>query len=138
MSTWLYQLSAEAWSPETFRYEIWEGKAWHWEYGQKRGGDAPKTGDTIVFYYTPSGCEDPGVYGWAVLQRCHEESKTLYFVPAAPTNRLKMDPWWDELKTRALVDRIRGPMKQATLFLIGKDEERELRAGVRRWLGGAE
>lgn len=30
MSTWLYQLNAQEWSPDTFRYEIWEGKPWHW------------------------------------------------------------------------------------------------------------
>jgi hypothetical protein len=37
MSTWLYQLNAQEWSPETFRYEIWEGKPWRWGYGSKRG-----------------------------------------------------------------------------------------------------
>lgn len=35
MSTWRYQFNAQDWSPETFRYEIWEGKPWHWRYGKK-------------------------------------------------------------------------------------------------------
>ncbi|EIP98086.1 hypothetical protein OpiT1DRAFT_02536 [Opitutaceae bacterium TAV1] len=106
MSTWLYQLNAQDWSPETFRYEIWEGKPWHWRYGKKLAKALPETGDTIVFFYAPSGCDDPGFYGWAVLERCHAESQTLYFLPAAPTNHLKMDPWWND-DAKRLVDAIR-------------------------------
>ena len=34
MSTWLYQLTSQDWPPETFRYEIWEGKHWHWTCGK--------------------------------------------------------------------------------------------------------
>ncbi|MDR0535169.1 MAG: hypothetical protein LBG65_02260 [Puniceicoccales bacterium] len=113
MSTRLYQLNAQDWSPETFRYEIWEGKPWHWRYGKKLAKALPETGDTIVLFYAPSGCDDPGFYGWAVLERCHAESQTLYFLPATPTNHLKMDPWWNE-DAKRLVDAIRGKMTQAT------------------------
>jgi hypothetical protein len=136
MSTWLYQLNGLNWSPEIFRYEIWEGKSWHWEYGKKRGDVEIKTGDTLIFYYTPSGCKEPGIYGWAVLERCDEKSQTLYFVPAAPTDRLKKDPWWNEKETKALVNKIRKNMPQATLFLINDDERDELRAALRLWLAG--
>ena len=134
MSTWLYQLNPQSWPPETFRYEIWEGKHWHWTYGQKRGSAEPKIGDTIVFFYAKSGGDDPGIYGWAVLERCHSESNTLYFIPSTPTNYLKMDPWWGP-KVEVLVDDIRGPMKQATLFLVDRKSTGKIRSGIRRWLG---
>ncbi len=136
MSTWLYQLNAKDWPPETFRYEIWEGKPWRWGYGSKRGGAELKVGDTLIFFYAPSGCDDPGFYGWAVLERHREEDALLYFTPAAPTNRLKMDPWWEEAETKALVDKIRGKMPQATLFIIERDELKILRSALRRHLGG--
>ena len=64
MSSWLYQLNPNGWRPEIFRYEIWERARWHWGYGQKRGETLPDTGDTIVFFYAPSGGTDPGIYGW--------------------------------------------------------------------------
>lgn len=73
MSTWLYQLNAHDWSPETFRYEIWEGKSWRWGYGSKRGDAEFEVGDTLIFFHTPTGCSDPGFYGWAVLERHREE-----------------------------------------------------------------
>jgi hypothetical protein len=135
MSTWLYQLNAQDWSPETFRYEIWEGKPWHWGYGRKQDKAVPATGDTIVFFYAPSGCSDPGFYGWAVLERCHEPSQTLYFIPTAPTNHLKMDPWWDD-DAKQLVDAIRGKMTQATLFRIADRHLQTLRPALRRHLRG--
>lgn len=135
MSTWLYQLNAQDWSPETFRYEIWEGKPWHWGYGRKQDKTVPETGDTIVFFYAPSGCTDPGFYGWAVLERHRPDSQSLYFLPAAPTNWLKMDPWWDD-DAKRLVGRIRGRMTQATLFLIADAELKVLRSAIRRHLHG--
>jgi len=136
MSTWLYQLNPKTWTPETFRFEIWEGKHWHWTHGSKRGESVPATGDTVIFFYSPSGGDDPGIYGWAVLERCDVESKTLYFIPVAPTNRLKMDPWWDEAALK-IVNDIRGPMKQATLFQIDHADVLKLRAGIRGWLGAS-
>ena len=137
MSTWLYQLNAQDWSPETFRYEIWEGKPWRWGYGTKRGAAELEAGDTLIFFYAPTKCSDPGFYGWAVLERHREEDSLLYFTPTAPTNRLKLDPCWDEGTTKKLVDKIRGRMTQATLFLIEPTELRQLRAALRRHLRGA-
>ena len=137
MSTWLYQLNPKSWTPEVFRFEIWEGKHWHWGYGSKRSADVPGIGDTIVFFYAPSGGDDPGSYGWAVLERCDVDNKILYFLPVAPTNRLKMDPWWDD-QVQEIVDRIRGAVPRATLFPVDLDEAKVIRAGIRRWLSCAE
>ena len=136
MSIWLYQLNAQDWSPETFRYEIWEGKPWHWGYGRKQDKALPETGDTLVFFYAPSGCDDPGFYGWAVLERHNADNQSLYFLPAAPTNHLKMDPWWDDA-AESLAKSIRGKMNQATLFRIKDADLKTLRTALRRHLGGA-
>jgi hypothetical protein len=135
MSTWLYQLNAEDWSPESFRFEIWEGKPWHWGYGKKQDKAAPEIGDTIVFFYAPSGCHDPGFYGWAVLERHHADNHSLYFLPAAPTNWLKMDPWWDA-EAKKLATAIRGKMTQATLFPVDATHLTTLRTGLRRHFRG--
>ena len=136
MSMWLYQLNPQDWPPETFRYEIWERERWHWSYGKKRGTASPAVGDTVVFFYAPSGGTDPGIYGWAVIERCDADSGALYFIPVTPTDHLKMDPWWDD-QAKAAVNDIRGAMKQATLFQVPPDQVSVIRAGVRRWLHSA-
>jgi len=71
-----------------------------------------------------------------VLERHHDKNQSFYFIPAAPTNHLKMDPWWNEDAT-VLVDHIRGGMAQATLFRIKDGNFKTLRAALRRPLGGS-
>jgi hypothetical protein len=46
-----------------------------------------------------------------------------------------MTPWW-ESAAETLADRIRGKMKQATLWSVDDDARDELRAGIEHWLGG--
>jgi hypothetical protein len=93
-------------------------------------------GEKEIKAYAKTGGDDPGIYGWAVLDRCEPEDHRLYFVPAAPTNYLKMTPWWDKEAER-LTDRIRGSVKQGTLWHVSLDNTKALRAGVRRWLAGS-
>ena len=133
MSVWLYQINQKLWPPNTFRYEIWQQQRWRWRYGQKRGDAIPQMGDVLVFFYAASGGSDPGIYGWAVVERCDEQNEILYFMPTAPTDHLKMDPWWDDA-TKAVTDEIRGPMKQATLFLVPERTVPRIRTGIKRWL----
>jgi hypothetical protein len=133
MSMWLYQLNQQAWSPEIFRREIWEQQRWHWTYGRKRGEALPEAGDTLVFFYSPNGRSDPGFYGWAVIERCDHEESTVYFLPAAPTDHLKMDPWWDK-EAKKLADDIRGTMKRATLFKVPQERISAIRRGITKWL----
>jgi hypothetical protein len=132
---WLYQLNEELWSPGIFRYEVSETQRWSWSYGQKRGDTIPTVGDTVVFFYSPRGGSDPGIYGWAIVERCDTASKTLYFIPTAPTNWLKMDPWWDQ-EAKNICDEIRGAMKQATLFEIPEEAVPKIRRGIKKWLKG--
>lgn len=137
MSTWLYQLNQKDWPPATFRYEIWENERWHWTYGEKRGDDPIRVGDVVVFFYAPASGNAPGIYAWAVVERWDEQSKTIYFIPTAPTNHLKMDPWWDG-NAQSVVDEIRGNMKQATLFFVTDNAACKVRQGIKRWLSGQE
>ena len=135
MAMWLYQINQELWSPQRVRLELWEGERWSWPTRKFRTAERPDPGDTVVFYCAKFGGSDPGFYAWGVVTEFYEDADVLYFIPAAPTNYLKMTPWWNEEAER-LADRIRGKMKQATLWRVEQWERDELRAGIRWWLGG--
>jgi hypothetical protein len=132
---WLYQLSPSVWSPERYRLEIWEGERWNWPVGRTSGeGQVPKPGDTVVFFYAPSGGTDPGFYGWAVVLEWYEPSSNqLYFRPTAPSDALKMFPWWDDEAERMAND-IRGKMKQRTLWIVQPELAVQVRRGISTWL----
>lgn len=138
MSTWLYQISPKAWSPERYRFEIWEGERWAWPVGAKStGGNVPQTGDIVVFFYSPTGGNDPGFYGWAVVLEWYDESSTpLHFRPVAPSDHLKMHPWWDDNASK-LADQMRGKVKQRTLWLVEDELAKKLRLGITAWLSNA-
>lgn len=139
MATWLYQLNEKAWSPNRYRLEIWDGERWSWPVGKISDSGHPEAGDTVVFFYVPTGCSDPGFYGWAVVldflpgrEAGTGGSDTLYFVPVAPSNHLKMSPWWDDDATK-LADDIRGAVKQGTLWRVRNDLIAPLRHGITGW-----
>jgi hypothetical protein len=160
MSMWLYQFEQNEWTPELFRRDIWEGEPWHFRCGQircgnnqvsSRGQEAPKLGEVVFFFFARTDCSDPGIYGWGVIDRIEkarqdgdggrvlELEDRLYFIPSAPTNHLKMDPWWDD-EARGITDEIRGGLTTATLFQargatgVPEDMIRRIRDGIKRWL----
>lgn len=140
MSTWLYQLNQTLWPPPKFRTEIWEKERWSWTVGRKiSAGKSPEAGDTVVFFCAPTGGHDPGFYALAVVVSWVVEEDTkikfLDFRPTAPSDRLKMCPWADK-QAMQLADKIRGTVKQGTLFLVDEALVRELRMGINAWLGG--
>lgn len=139
MSSWLYQLSTDRWSPERYRLEIWEGERWNWSVGTKPlKAPLPKPGDIVAFFYAPSGGTDPGFYGWAIVLEWYGASDSpLYFRPSAPSDRLKMDPWWDD-EAKIIADQIRGQVKQSTLWPISDKEALAIRRGIARWLSRSE
>ena len=134
MSMWLYQLSPNIWSPERYRLEIWEGERWNWPVGGRAGeGQIPKPGDTVVFFYAPYGGTEPGFYGWAVVLEWYAPSSNqLYFRPTAPSDSLKMFPWWDDEAERIAND-IRGKMKQRTLWIVQPELAAQVRRGIATW-----
>ncbi len=137
MSMWMYQINQRSWSPQRYRLEIWERERWAWPVGNMAGaGKMPEPGDTVVFFYAPSGGIDPGFYGWAVILEWLEGTDTqLYFRPVAPSDHLKMHPWWDS-EAHLLADDIRGRMKQRTLWIISDDLATRLRRGITSWIAG--
>lgn len=134
MSTWLYQFSPQTWSPERYRLEIWEAEKWAWSVGQRAGGKEPQAGDTVVFFCSPTGGKDPGFYGWAVVLEWFPTNDTpLYFRPVAPSDHLKMDPWWDD-EAEDLANVIRGKVKRKTMWLVHDEYVSQIRRGIARWL----
>jgi hypothetical protein len=90
----------------------------------------------LVFFYAPSGGVDPGFYGWAVILEWYEvSSNQLYFRPTAPSDCLKMFPWWDG-PAEKLANEIRGKMKQRTLWLVQPELAKQVRRGIAGWLAG--
>ena len=136
MSMWLYQMNQESWAPGRYRCEIWEGERWSWGVGRKVGAkQQPQPGDTVVFFYARTGGADPGFYGWAVITEWLPEQDTLYFRPMAPSDQLKMHPWWDK-EVIALAEDIRGKVKQGTLWRIPEELCDRLRRGLTQWASG--
>jgi hypothetical protein len=136
MSMWLYQINQQVCGPSAFGPSCGKGRSGVGRSAASAPQNRPEAGDTVVFYCTKSKGSDPGFYGWAVVAEYYEPAGELYFMPTAPTNYLKMTPWCDE-EAEALADRIRGKMKQATLFQINNDVRDDVRDGIRRWLRGA-
>lgn len=137
MATWLYQMNQKTWTPRRYRIEIWEGQPWQWQVNRMVGHDEiPTAGDTVAFFYAPSSGLEPGFYGWAVVMEWLPDTSEMTFRPAAPSDHLKMHPWWDD-EAQKLADDIRGRVKQATLWYIEDQNTRQLRDGLRHWLCGS-
>ncbi len=138
MSYWFYQINQGKWEPERFRIEIWENERWSWTVGKQAGEGEPKPGDSVAFFYAEAEGFDPGFYGWAVVLEYHEAydgNKTLYFRPVAPTDHLKMDPWWDD-EAKALAKEVREPVYMGTLWPAYEEHGRRIRSGITKWVGG--
>ena len=134
MSYWFYQLNQENWKPERFRIEIWESERWSWNVSTLRGGgELPQPGDSVVFFYAKAHGTDPGFYGWAVVLEYHEDSTTLYFRPVAPTNHLKMHPWWNG-EAQDVANEVRGAVAQGTVWRVSDEQWRRIRRGITAWI----
>jgi hypothetical protein len=137
MAMWFYQLSEQEWPAERYRLDIWENECVRWRVGKISGDEQPKPGERVAFFYAKTGCREPGFYGWAVILRWESEDKEIYFRPVAPSNQLKMHPWWDQPNGNAarIADAIRGPQTQATLWPIRDELVGAIGAGIASWVG---
>jgi hypothetical protein len=131
---WLYQMSQRDWSPNNYRLDVWEGERWEWPVGRMVGADDPP-GDVVVFFYAPAGGAEPGFYGWAVVQQWIEEPRRFYFRPVAPSDQLKMHPWWDA-DAKRIADQVRGGVKQGTLWPVPDNLAPAIAGGITKWVGG--
>ncbi|HXE74707.1 MAG TPA: hypothetical protein VNN18_03585 [Candidatus Xenobia bacterium] len=135
MAMWFYQMSQEQWPPGSYRLDIWENERWTWPVGRKVSSESPKPGDRIVFFYAPAGGREAGFYGWAILLdwRHDDEGQRIYFRPVAPSDHLKMHPWWDDT-AKEIAEKVRGAVKQGTLWEVPNDLAAAISAGVTAWL----
>jgi hypothetical protein len=138
VQAWLYQMRRRHdWSPEQYRLEVWKREPLTWPVGHLTGGskDQVAPGDLLVFFFTRTGNEDPGLYGWAVVTKLSKRKDDVEFVPLPPTDYLKIDPIWNPI-VEEWVERIRGKAKQGTMWRISAAELAVLRDQVRRHAGG--
>ncbi len=133
MAMWLYQMDQQQWPPNSYRVDIWENERWTWPVGRKASTASPKPGDRVVFFYAPSGGIEPGFYGWALVLDWHEDERGMYFRPVAPSDHLKMHPWWDA-SAKEVADAVRGKVKQGTMWEVPDDLAAVISAGITAWL----
>jgi hypothetical protein len=120
------------WPPNSYRLDIWERERWTWPVGRKSKG-TPKPGDKVVFFYAPSGGIEPGFYGWAIVLDWHEDERGMYFRPVAPSDHLKMHPWWDAA-AKNVANAVRGKVKRGTLWEVPENLSTALCGGITAWL----
>ena len=133
MAMWLYQMDQRRWPPNSYRVDIWQDERWSWPVGRKASSGAPVAGDRIVFFYAPSGGIEPGFYGWGVVLDWHSDERGLYFRPVAPSDHLKMHPWWDA-GAKDVADAIRGKVKQGTLWQVPDALAGTIATGITAWV----
>jgi hypothetical protein len=133
VAMWLYQMDQRQWPPNSYRLDIWERERWTWPVGRKASTGSPKPGDRVVFFYAPSGGVEPGFYGWALVLDWHEDERGMYFRPVAPSDHLKMDPWWDAA-AKHIADAVRGKVKQGTMWEVPEGLSAEICTGITAWL----
>jgi hypothetical protein len=133
VTMWLYQMDQRQWPPNSYRLDIWERERWTWPVGRKASAGSPKPGDRVVFFYAPSGGVEAGFYGWALVLDWHEDERGMYFRPVAPSDHLKMDPWWDTA-AKDIADAVRGKVKQGTLWGVPEGLSADIAAGITAWL----
>ena len=134
MTMWLYQMSAEGWSPEQYRYYVWEGENTRFDYGkiqsEKKENDKeirPKTGDIIVLFFAPTECDEPGIYGWGVILNFSKKWETINFRVVPPSDFMKLKPIWNNKEIKQLMNDIRGKVKQKNIFKIDRKYEEKIR-----------
>jgi hypothetical protein len=113
-----------------------ENERWRWRVGRKASTGSPKPGDRVVFFYAKSSGNEPGFYGWAVVLDWHEDERGMYFRPVAPSDHLKMHPWWDA-NAEGIADEIRGKFKQGTLWKVPDHLSPDISKGITAWLSPA-
>jgi len=57
----------------------------------------------------------------------------MYFRPVSPSDQLKMHPWWDD-GAKEIADKVRGKVKQGTLWEVPDELAADISAGITAWL----
>lgn len=142
MASWLYQMTQGDYEPEFYRADVWENEISTWlarritRKAPQQGDPVP--GDQIVFFYAKKGGKQAGIYGWAVITdwRRLDDATLIDFRPAAPSDQLKMYPWWDDA-VEQLIKGVRKRIAQGTMFWIDDGTAAKLKAGILQWVYGS-
>jgi hypothetical protein len=126
---WIYQLSSGEWDQGEYRLGVTEGHFVSWGVGSKKGSLEPEPGDRIVCWWAKTGAPEYGVIGWGVI---HGETYGggIRWLPHPPTDRWSMSPLVSG-ELEAIVDKIRGGFKQATLFLAEDEDAMALISAIK-------
>lgn len=132
MKAWLYQMTIPKWYPEDYRLEVWEGRPIIWEVGDisPRGQGEISPGDNIILFFSINGNDYPGIYGWGVIYGLNKGKFTVTFQVTPPSDYLKTDPIWDN-EIEKLINKIRGKMRQKTMWGISRAEFLLIREKIR-------
>ena len=128
-------MSAESYSIQEYRKEIWEGEIIKWPTGKVRteSGERLAEGDTIIFVFVKTGTHEAGIYGWGILTDLKKEKELIFFRPTYPSDYLKMNPIWDD-EISSLLDAIRGSVKVGTMWKISTDHAAKIRGKIHTWM----
>jgi hypothetical protein len=138
VQAWLYQMSAQLdpkWGPAEYRAQAWEDTPITWPTHRVTGG-VPAIGDVVVTFFAPSGNPDPGIYGLGIITNVFPSRDHFEFRLCPPSDQLKTVPMWDT-RLKRLVDRVRGRVKQGTLWPIDRTAFDGVQKRIRSHLGAA-
>ena len=91
-----------------------EGQLVTWPVGSRKTSRQPRAGERIVCWWVKTGSPEYGVIGWGTIYG-QTYGGGIRSTPHPPTARWSMSPLTSD-KVEDIVDRIRGGMKQATMF----------------------
>lgn len=123
---WVYQLSAGDWDwdQNSYRLEVAEGERVAWPVGKKQTKREPQAGERLVCWWAKTNAKEYGVMGWGVLDG-QAYGAGIRWHPYPPSNQWAMSPLRSD-HLEAVIDKIRGRMRQATLFVAEGDLAIEL------------
>jgi hypothetical protein len=124
------------WNPEEYRLDVWEGEegTWHTRRINEKGQGSINTGDIVIFFFSKSRTKDCGIYGWAIITEFDAEKGQISFIPTSPSDYLKTSPVWNK-DIEDLIDQIRVPIPQGTMWSVTLDELNIIRAAIKHHLG---
>lgn len=130
------EIDGVPWNPEEYRLEVWEGDdvSWNTHKVTDRDQRSISVGDIVILFFSKSRTKDHGIYGWGIITKFDPKKNQITFTPTFPSDYLKTSPAWDE-SIATLLDQIRVPIPQGTMWALTLDELNVFRAAISRHLG---
>lgn len=123
------------WLSSEYRQEVWEENTIRWNVGKiyTKNNKSIEPGDIVYLFYAKTRNEEPGIYGWGIINKYNKLRKRIDYRPVFPSDYLKMNPIWNK-KISEVVDNIRGGMKQGTMWEIEEEYIKKLNKTIHNWL----